>query len=235
MKPFAADLYPAIAGLGVSCASTPPLTRSAPTPGGNFLNAMDELIPNVDVPEGIRGNWRVERFTVSDTDIEIENLRCMFKAGMGGRIMRPGTYTRLMCGREIVMSDTSAEKRDHVEAVRRAKGAVLLNGLGLGMVLNACLLKPEVQRAIVVEKSSDVLALVAPHYDAKFENKVQFVLADALEYTPPRGLRFGMVWHDIWAFICSDNLESMKRLHRRYSKRTEWQGSWCRSLCEIHA
>lgn len=192
----------------------------------------DDSIPNVDVPEGQSGSWRVERFTVNDQDIQLHNLRCLFHTGQGGRIMEPGTYTRLMHGGGIVMSDTPAEKRDHHRAVAMAHGIVLLNGLGLGMVLNACLLKSEVTRAIVVEISPDVLKLVAPHYDAKFENRVSFVLGNALEYAPPKGLRFGMVWHDIWDGICTDNLPDMKRLHRRYGHRTEWQGSWARYLIE---
>lgn len=195
---------------------------------------MKTKIPNVDISEGTSGHWRVERFTVSQEDVRLHNMRCMFQPGMGARTMDAGTYTRLMRGREVIMSDTRAEKRDHLEAVWNARGVILLNGLGLGMVLNACLLKPEVNRAIVVEKSEDVIALAAEHYRRKFGDRVEIIHADALTYTPPRGLRFGAVWHDIWDNICADNLPQMATLHRRYGRRADWQGSWAKELCKMH-
>jgi hypothetical protein len=34
------------------------------------------------------------------------------------------------------------------------------------------------------------------------------------------------VWHDIWLDLCTDNLEGMGKLHRKYGRRTDWQGSW---------
>lgn len=181
----------------------------------------DELIPNVDVPEGVSGNWKVERFTIepSDPSLFLFNLRA------GRRGVRPGYYTRLMRGSTVVMSDTDAEKSDHREAVRRATGTILLNGLGLGMVLNACLLKPEVQHAFVVEKSEGVIKLCAAHYQQKFGDRLTIIHDDALTFKPPK-VRFGIVWHDIWDYICADNLDEMATLHRRYGRRTDWQGSW---------
>lgn len=187
----------------------------------------------MDVPEGQNGIWRIERFTVTDEDVMIHNLRCRFKVGMGNRIIRAGTYTRLMRGGCIVMSDTDAEKHDHWRAVRFAKGVILLNGLGIGMVLNACLSKLEVDKAIVVEKSPEVIALCADHYCRKFGNRLEIVQADAMAYKPPKRTRFGMVWHDIWDSICGDNLPEMTALHRRYGRRTDWQGSWGKELCSL--
>lgn len=187
-------------------------------------------IPNVDVPEGTSGSWRVERFSVSNEDVKLHNMRCCFSPGMGRRTIKAGSYTRLMLGSNVVMSDTDAEKMDHWRAVYNAKGTILINGLGIGMVLNACLLKQEVEHAIVVEQSSDVISLVAPHYISKFGSKLTVIESDAMSYSPPKGVRFGMVWHDIWDDICLDNLESMKTLHRRYGRKTDWQGSWSREL-----
>lgn len=90
--------------------------------------------------------------------------------------------------------------------------------------------KPEIIHITVVEKSTDVIKLVGEHYlkDAR----VTIVHADAFEYTPPKNKQFNAVWHDIWDYICSDNLEEMKKLHRKYGRRTEYQESWCRSQCE---
>ena len=126
------------------------------------------------------------------------------------------------------MSDTPAEKWDHFEAVEKAKGNMLINGLGLGMFARACLLKDVVTHMTVVEKSPDVIKLVAPYLQKEFGDKVKIVEADALEFHPPKGMRFGAVWHDIWDNICSDNLPEMHKLHRRYGRKTEYQGSWGR-------
>lgn len=189
-----------------------------------------QQIPCVDVPEGTEGIWRVERFTVTEDDVKLHNLRCVFQPGMGRRTMSAGTYTKLMRGGCLIMSDTDAEKHDHYWAVREAKGIILLNGLGIGMVLNACLLKPEVERAIVVEKSPEVITLCGEHYRRKFGERVEIVEADAMTYVPPKGIRFGAVWHDIWDNICSDNIPEMTKLHRRYGRKTDWQGSWCKEM-----
>lgn len=193
-----------------------------------------ELIPFVDLPEGQIENWRVERFTITEEEARFDRMRASFQAGMGGRGVRAGTYTRLMRGRTVVMSDTPAEKSDHFAPVRMAKGRILINGLGLGMVLNACLLLPDVTHATVVEKSAEVIELVGPHYTALFGERLTLVNADALHHLPAKGERFGMVWHDIWDHICVDNLKQMHALHRKYGRRADWQGSWCRELCEFY-
>jgi hypothetical protein len=55
---------------------------------------------------------------------------------------------------------------------------------------------------------------------------------DALTYKWPVGTRWTVAWHDIWDTICEDNLPDMNRLHRRFGRRVDWQGSWCRDLIE---
>src|ERR1039458_6314079 len=112
-------------------------------------------IPKVDVPEGTSGSWKVERFTVSKKDAEWFNLRNAI-SGRGenvGRDIEPGAYTKLVSGGNIVMSDTPAEMRDHQSPILHAKDHCLINGLGLGMIANAMLLKPEVLTVTVIEKS----------------------------------------------------------------------------------
>jgi hypothetical protein len=191
----------------------------------------------VDVPEGQSGPWKIERFTVSDEDILVHNVRCSFKAGMGNRVMTAGTYTKLTRNGRTIMSDTPAEINDHTYFLHRAKGHVLVNGLGLGWIVEALLRKKEVKTITVVEKSKDVIDLVKQHYYDKCpKNKYLIIVhADALEYKPQKGQRYDAVWHDIWDNICGDNLEDMKKLHRKYGRKTDWQGSWCRALCERYA
>lgn len=191
---------------------------------------MATIIPNVSVPEGQSGIWRIEHFTVTDEQARIDQMRSMFQPGARGVLA--GRYTRLMRGGTVVMSDTQAEKRDHLWFVEKAQGHVLINGLGIGMVLGAVLLKPEVTAVTVVEQSVDVIALVGPSYS---DRRVTITQADAFTYQPPVGIRYGAVWHDIWDDICADNLPEMHKLHRRYGRRADWQGSWGRELCERYA
>lgn len=174
----------------------------------------------VCLPECKSGAWRVEHFTVDRTD---------FNSLVRGRGVPLGqTFTRLMRGNTLVMSDTPAEMRDHYSAVQRAKGSCLLNGLGIGMVLKNILLKPEVEDVTVVEISQEVIDIISPHYQ---DSRVTFVCASAFDFKPPKGKKYSMVWHDIWDYSCSDNLKEMEKLHRKYGRRTEWQGSWCREQC----
>ena len=185
------------------------------------------LIDQVTVPAGELGKWRVEKFTVTEEDSKLCALRSLCNNGRGS--IHPGTYTKLICeGRGIIMSDTPDEMRDHIEAVRRAKGHVLINGLGLGMVLGAVLKKPEVERVTVVELEPDVIALVSPYYAC---DRLEIVNASAFEYAPPKYARYGAVWHDIWDEICADNLPQMTKLKRKYGRRALWQGCWSEPLC----
>lgn len=99
------------------------------------------------------------------------------------------------------------EMRDHVSAVLNAKGDCLVNGLGLGMVVQAMLFKDGVNTVTVIERSPDVIKLVAPHYQERFGKRFTVIESDALQYVPPRGKKYGAVWHDIWDYICADNLD----------------------------
>lgn len=178
----------------------------------------------VSIQEGRVGLWSVSKFTIEPRSIG--NIRLAFD----GRDARPGTYTKLCHDhRGVVMSDTTAEQRDHYEFIWKAKGHILINGLGIGMCLAAALKNPEVTGATVVEVDADVIALVGPNYT---DPRVNIVHASAFDYEPPKGVRYGAVWHDIWDDICSDNLPEMHRLHRKYGRRADWQGSWCRWRCE---
>jgi len=205
---------------------------------------MTYMTYKVSVPEGSSGPWKIERFTVDKKESDFASLRAMISgSGFGRGGLPPGTYTRLLRGQTIVMSDTPDEIRDHYALFRAAQGEVLLNGLGLGVALNGCLSKVladdgtsagremAVEHLTVIEKSQDVINLVGPYYEDKFGDRLTIIHADALEWRAQKGKRYDVVWHDIWDDICADNLEEMSKLHRKYGRRCEWQASWCRSLC----
>jgi hypothetical protein len=113
--------------------------------------------------------------------------------------------------------------RDHHEVVARARGRVLVCGLGLGMVLGAILAKPDAERVTVVEVERDVIELVGPHYAC---DRVGIVCASAFDYEPPAGIRFNAVWHDIWPAVDVHKLPEMLQLRRKYAPISDWQGCW---------
>ena len=186
----------------------------------------------VDSPIGKSNNWSIEQFEVTEDQAAIERIRSMFN---GGRGVPAGKYTALKRNGQIIMSDTPNEIWDLLSIIRNAKEHVLINGLGLGMVLKACLNNEKVTHVTVIENSLDVIYLVGEYFEDKYSDKLIIVFGDAFNYKPPVNVRYGAVWHDIWDNICTDNLLGMHKLHRKYGKRTNWQGSWCRDLCEKYA
>jgi hypothetical protein len=192
---------------------------------------MNSLIPLVDVPEGTCGKWSVEKFTISETDASRYNMFLAFKPGGAARSVKPGTYTKLMAkgAFDPIMSDTPAEIRDHFWFVRNASGKVLVTGLGLGVVTNALLLKPDVGHVTVIEVEPDIIKLVGGHYQAKFGDRLEIIQADAYKWVPEpprfRGM-FDYAWHDIWPSICSDNWNEIKKIKRHYQHWVTVQECW---------
>jgi hypothetical protein len=192
-----------------------------------MINALERM--TVTVPEGELDGLRIERFTVTADDPE--HLYHMLH---GGRQTRPGTYTKLSTPTTLWMTDTDAEKRDHlpaVHAIRRWEAQrVLINGLGLGMVLAAALTFDHVEHIDVIEHDERVIKLVGPHYAT--DPRVKYYLADAFEQARnwPRNSRWDVIWSDIWPSLCLDNLPEMTQLLRSYARRCDWHGCWGRDF-----
>ena len=192
----------------------------------------ERLLEKTEVPEGESGPWKIERFTVSKEEADFFNLRQLINFCGSDRRIEEGTYTRLVREKAYnpMMSDTPAEMRDHVSPVMHAKGHCLIMGLGLGMVVEACLRKEEVDLVTVIEIDEDIISLVEPHLSGKWGERLEIITDDALTWRPPKDARYGMAWFDIWADICEDNLPDMKLLTRRFGQKAEWKGSWGREI-----
>jgi hypothetical protein len=206
--------------------------------GGAKVMAMEQLRAlspweryKIDVPLGTSGDWAVARMVVTSEQEAFEKLRCALNPQRPARFVPAGTYTVLTRKGSIIMSDTPDEIRDHMEAIRAAKGHCLVNGLGLGVVAAAMLEKPEVEKVTVIEQSADVICLVGGWLKAKYGIRVTIISADAFEYVPPKGVQYGAVWHDIFDNISGDNLPEMKRLKAKYARKCEWQGCWQEDGC----
>jgi len=187
----------------------------------------------VDVPEGTSGIWKVSRFTVDEKQAEFDAMRGMFSGGGMGRCTPAGTYTSLHRGNTIVMSDTPDEVRDHRGFIGNATGNVLIAGLGIGMVMRAVAMKPDVTAVTVIEKSEDVIRLVGPYYKTQdYGHKLTIINADIFEWRPIKGVTFDHGWIDIWDNLCTDNLKEMTSLARRFSRSIKNKGYWGKGLLQ---
>lgn len=179
---------------------------------------------DITVPDGKSGDWEINSFTVKEKDLS--QMISFMKTGRG---VPAGNYKQLMRNGVVVMSNTPDEIRDGWPFVYNAKGSVLVNGLGMGVILKMLLDKPDVTDITVIENSEDVIKLVADHYK---DPRLTIIHDSAFTYKPPKGKRYNAVWHDIWDNITADNLPEMKQLHRKYGRKSDFQLSWARGLCE---
>lgn len=150
-----------------------------------------------EIPEGWAGLWFIKKVK--------SRVRLVTRCDGRIDILPPGTYTHLFRMTDstlhleppgtVVMEDTPFELRKHLSFMTQASGDVLVTGLGLGCVVRGLLANPAVKHVTCIEKSSDVLKLVAPHMP---KERLTIIQADALEWTKTNKVRFDYAWHDLW-------------------------------------
>lgn len=176
----------------------------------------------LNLKSGESGDWKLKRFTVTPQGAKMHNLSEIFNGR--NRFILAGEYWGLFRNGKVIMSNTPSEIDDHWKFIRKASGKVLVGGLGLGMVLKCLLDKKSVTKVTVVEKSPDVIKLVASAYTD--DPRVEIVNADIFQYKPTE--RYDCAWFDIWDDINGDEYSEMKKLHRRYAHYVGWSDSWLR-------
>lgn len=185
----------------------------------------------VDVPAGKVGRAEVNKLVIKEQDTQLHNLREAIHGSH--RVIYPGEFTELRVNGHLWMSDTPAELRD-LDDFRLSihpGSTVLLHGLGLGCALHMAFVRGA-ENVTVVEKDTDVIALVGAHWKDRYGSRLTIIEGDALTWKPPKSAHWNVVWHDIWPDICSDNIHQMMILHRRFGRRSDWQGSWCYRECK---
>jgi hypothetical protein len=183
----------------------------------------------VTVPEGVSGDVAIRRLTADPP-----SLRDLIREP--GRAIPEGyQFTALYRTGELWMSDTPAERQDHypalLKAYQLAARRVLVNGLGLGMIVQGLLQVASVEHIDVVEIDPDVIALVGDHYRQQataMGKTVEIHQGDAYTIRWPRGTCWDIAWSDIWPTATIVNLPDMDRLSRRYGTRVRWHGHWLR-------
>lgn len=180
-----------------------------------------------EVPPGTSGSWVVEKVALPERayDSDSDPRPDCFK-------YRPGVYTCLRRDAEQFMTDLYDEWWTQRDALREAAargGEILITGLGLGLIAEAMLRRPDspVSRITILELSSDVIRLVAPHLLERYPGRLEIVEADAFRWTPPAGRRFSVGWHDIWPNPHAPEVEDeVERLRAHHAGWCDWQGFW---------
>ena len=183
------------------------------------------------IPVSEKGEWKIDKFEVTEEAVKFQKMRSCNPSSMGRGVFEAGIYTKLMRNNEMVMSDTPDEIDDLRLIISVATGSVLINGLGLGILPMIISEKENVKEITIIEIDRDVIDLVGKYVEdrcKKYDTEITIIHADAFTWKPPKGKRYNAVWHDIWNYICEDNLSEMTKLHRKYGKRCDWQYSWMR-------
>jgi len=157
----------------------------------------------VNIPEGVSGNFRIEK---KDTN------------RWAGTEEPQDTYTLLYNECHCIMQDTTREYREHEQFLKDAHGNIIVGGLGLGMVNQSLMENPNVTSVTIIEKYQEVIDLVWQHCPKN--EKIRLVHADIYEWEPDSTWDIG--WFDSW---CGENehIEYQKLMHEKY-------GSSCKDI-----
>lgn len=190
------------------------------------------------LPEGETGDAKIQHRTITDYDAKFSSLRAVV-TGNPNEMVSEGTIAQLLVNGYLVMSDTQMEQRTNYEFLRassRAGGDILIGGLGLGMILVPLMRMKNVRSVLVVEKSQGVIDLVSSPlltYLKKQSKKLSITRGDIFEWRPPPGYKhWDVIYFDIWANLCVDNLDEITKLKRKFSRCLNrsnpgaWMGAW---------
>lgn len=187
----------------------------------SIITGVADLYPN----QISKGCAEIVKYQINMKESRFFNIR----QGNSLGYTYPGTYVKLLVNNQLMMSDTSLERKTNIDFVRKAEGRVLIAGLGVGLILKAILDKPEVSEVWVIEKYQDVIDLVAERFR---HPKLMVICADIFEFNLPKTQKFDTIYFDIWPDICTDNLKEMSVLHRKFAKnkanKSSFMESWYR-------
>lgn len=172
------------------------------------------------VPCGDFGPWTIERHVLApDSPLAVRGWPSQ-------TVLSRHTIATLHEARgEIVMEDGPLELSRHLPILMRARGRVLVTGLGLGCVLRGLLAIFNVTSIDVVEVDEHILLTIGPEF---LDNpRVHLHRGDALSIHWDAGTRWDYAWHDIWSPNGGADLQFMHvQLLARYRDRCGPQGAW---------
>ena len=179
---------------------------------------VSELAGTVNIPPVELSDYVIEKFTITPEAARFQNQMDALKPGRGIYRVQPGNFTRLRYKgglKDVLMSDTHFEALTNLDAIREAKGDVLIFGLGLGLILKPIAAKPTVKSITVVEINKEIITAVAPHYP---DPKITVIEGDAYNWAPPPRTRYDYIYYDIWGSFSTDLVEKMNELKKEARK-----------------
>lgn len=175
------------------------------------------------------GNWIIEEFEVSEVEAEFFNLRLKFQ-GKEDQSIVAGKYKRLeqLSTGYVVMSNTPMECNTNEIAYKKACGSVLIAGLGMGMILEAMLSKPEVTHVRIIEIDQDIIEYVGSFF--KNDQRVEIIHGDIFKYVPAENEFYNYIWLDIWDDINEKNESDFQMLNTRFKEHCNEMNLWSMDL-----
>jgi hypothetical protein len=152
------------------------------------------------IPEGERGGYQVK----DSVDAKEEVL-----------------YQELLKDGELIADNHPGHVDRHRHFLKAAQGHVLISGLWLGDSLHQVLQNPEVKSVTVIEKSQEIIELVAPAF--KDDGRVEFLNEDIFEVEVDAG-DFDVIYHAIWNRKEDITQEVKEMLDDRFADRCDWHG-----------
>lgn len=178
----------------------------------------------VRVPPSKFGNWEVIKFTITEEEAKFYNMRNIINRRSLLNVEQ-GEFVRLVKGgSEVVMSNTLMELETNQVAYENATGNVLIAGLGMGMILDAILSKPDVTKVRIIELDQDIIDNIGVLY--KDHPKVEIVQGSIFDYTLQKDEYYNYIWFDIWTYITNDNIEEILELHSKFCRHCKWMSFW---------
>lgn len=184
------------------------------------------------IPEGVAGPWTLNRFTTAkDLILEPGHLYrrpTILPAGTHTQLWRM-TMEKLQKSQfgDLVMQDTPQELGTHLEFMLKARGRVLITGLGLGCVARGCAANPCVTEIVVIERDRHVLNLVGKSM-LPWE-KIEIYHADAPTWVEADKSQWDCAWHDLWSDPDKDEPHlqvTHSRMMAALHGRVRFQGAW---------
>lgn len=175
------------------------------------------------------GDWLIKEFEVTENDAEMFNLRLRFQ-GKEDQSIVAGKYLRLeqISTGYVVMSNTPMECNTNKIAYEMAHGSVLMAGLGMGMILEAVLSKPEVTKVKVIEIDENIIDYVGGYF--KDDPRVEIIHGDILKYKPAENEFYNYIWLDIWDDINPINELDFQILNQRFKDHCHKMNLWSMDL-----
>lgn len=185
---------------------------------------VEAYINSARVPESLQpqtfGLWTITRYVVGP------DLPPAMTGWIGFKSMtmlyHMTTATMHTDHGDLVMEDSRRELQRHLPIWLRAKGRVLVTGLGLGCVVRGLLASPKIEHITVIEIDPDILRIIGAEFAQN--DRVRLIHGDALKVK--LNDRFDFAWHDLWTDGETHLQIFHTRLIRRFRFQCHIQGAW---------